>query len=96
MLYIISSLVWVGNVGLDQGTIRSVGTVPPRRPLSVPTQTKMEESILASCLVSHTPPQHTLRHRPPHILPTAQNTAADMDNLDDVSGLLFVTYGLPI
>ncbi|XP_034238105.1 probable Rho GTPase-activating protein CG5521 isoform X3 [Thrips palmi] len=62
----------------------SSGTVLPRRPLSVPVQAKMDESLLASCLVSHTPPQHTLRHRPPHILPTSQNTAADMDNLDDL------------
>jgi hypothetical protein len=30
------------------------------------------------------PPQHTLRHRPPDILPTCDNGAEDMDNLDDV------------
>jgi hypothetical protein len=30
------------------------------------------------------PPQHTLRHRPPDVLPTCDNGAEDMDNLDDV------------
>ncbi|KAL1130227.1 hypothetical protein AAG570_013165, partial [Ranatra chinensis] len=29
-------------------------------------------------------PQHTLRHRPPHQLPTHFNSAHDMDNLDDL------------
>ncbi|KAK3931767.1 Ral GTPase-activating protein subunit alpha-2 [Frankliniella fusca] len=83
-----------GNVGTGPSVLAtSPSSVVPRRPLSVPIQTKMEESILASCLVSHTPPQHTLRHRPPHVLPTAQNTAADMDNLDDL--LQYIGYTSP-
>jgi hypothetical protein len=56
------------------------------RPISV--SSKLEEAMLTSSFVGgelHScPPQHTLRHRPPHILPTCDNGAEDMDNLDDV------------
>ncbi|XP_012275924.1 ral GTPase-activating protein subunit alpha-1 isoform X2 [Orussus abietinus] len=36
-------------------------------------------SSLQSCL-----PRHTLRHRDPNVLPTYENAASDMDNLDDL------------
>jgi hypothetical protein len=56
------------------------------RPISV--SCRLEEAMLTSSFVGgelHScPPQHTLRHRPPHILPTCDNGAEDMDNLDDV------------
>ncbi|KAK7793523.1 hypothetical protein R5R35_010590 [Gryllus longicercus] len=44
-------------------------------------------SLMASSLLygsAHCPPQHTLRHRPPNQLPTWENAAEDMDNLDDL------------
>ncbi|GLH07913.1 Probable Rho GTPase-activating protein CG5521 [Gryllus bimaculatus] len=46
-------------------------------------------SLMASSLLygsAHCPPQHTLRHRPPNQLPTWENAAEDMDNLDDYIG----------
>lgn len=79
-----SSLKYWASASGQNAHAPTSGIVLSRRPLSAPNQAKIEESILASCLVSHTPPQHTLRHRPPHVLPTIQNTAADMDNLDDL------------
>lgn len=39
---------------------------------------------IVSSLIGSAPPQHTLRHRPPHELPTCENADDDMDNLDDV------------
>ncbi|XP_049857449.1 probable Rho GTPase-activating protein CG5521 isoform X1 [Schistocerca gregaria] len=39
---------------------------------------------MLSSLVISSPPQHTLRHRPPHQLPTWEDGADDMDNLDDL------------
>ena len=45
---------------------------------------KTEEALLNSCIVGNIP-QHTLRHRPAHMLPTYENSAEDLDNLDDVS-----------
>ncbi|XP_066993863.2 probable Rho GTPase-activating protein CG5521 isoform X2 [Anabrus simplex] len=39
-------------------------------------------SMMMDC--GHCPPQHTLRHRPPDVLPTWENAAEDMDNLDDL------------
>ncbi|RZF33885.1 hypothetical protein LSTR_LSTR009909 [Laodelphax striatellus] len=44
---------------------------------------RIEESMLNSCIVTNLP-QHTLRHRPPHVLPTCENSAEDLDNLDDL------------
>ncbi|XP_039283019.1 ral GTPase-activating protein subunit alpha-1 [Nilaparvata lugens] len=44
---------------------------------------RFEESMLNSCIVTNLP-QHTLRHRPPHVLPTCENSAEDLDNLDDL------------
>ncbi|XP_069689068.1 probable Rho GTPase-activating protein CG5521 isoform X3 [Periplaneta americana] len=67
----------------DDERIESCG-IP--RPLSVPS--RLEEALLTSSFVGgelHScPPQHTLRHRPPHMLPTCDNGAEDMDNLDDL------------
>lgn len=39
--------------------------------------------MMNSCIVTGLP-QHTLRHRPPNELPTYENSAEDLDNLDDV------------
>ncbi|XP_075222670.1 putative Rho GTPase-activating protein CG5521 [Lycorma delicatula] len=44
---------------------------------------KFEENMLNSCIVTGLP-QHTLRHRPSHELPTFENSAEDLDNLDDL------------
>ncbi|XP_021917093.1 ral GTPase-activating protein subunit alpha-1 isoform X3 [Zootermopsis nevadensis] len=56
------------------------------RPISV--SSRLEEAMLTSSFVGgelhSSPPQHTLRHRPPDILPTCDNGAEDMDNLDDL------------
>lgn len=48
----------------------------------------LEETMLHSCMVGPMVPQHTLRHRSPNVLPTYENSADDLDNLDDVSFLL--------
>ena len=50
---------------------------------------KLEDTMLISGFLGgelHScPPQHTMRHRSPEVLPTCDNGAEDMDNLDDVS-----------
>ena len=43
------------------------------------------EDAMSSSLLVTSPPRHTLRHRPPGILPTHEDSAEDLDNLDDVS-----------
>jgi len=57
-------------------------------PRPIPISSRLEEAMLTSSFVGgelHScPPQHTLRHRPPDVLPTCDNGAEDMDNLDDV------------
>jgi len=40
--------------------------------------------MLNSYIVGPIVPQHTLRHRSPNILPTYENSADDLDNLDDL------------
>ncbi|GFG28404.1 hypothetical protein Cfor_11332, partial [Coptotermes formosanus] len=54
----------------------------------VSVSSRLEEAMLTSSFVGgelHScPPQHTLRHRPPDLLPTCDNGAEDMDNLDDL------------
>ena len=42
-----------------------------------------------SMLMASIPPRGTLRHRPPHVLPTFQNAAPDMDNLHDLLRCVF-------
>lgn len=44
---------------------------------------KFEENMMNSCIVTGLP-QHTLRHRPRNELPTFENSAEDLDNLDDL------------
>lgn len=44
-----------------------------------------DETLMTSSLVVTSPPRHTLRHRPPGTLPTHEDSADDLDNLDDVS-----------
>jgi len=42
--------------------------------------------------------QHTIRHRAPNVLPTFENSADDLDNLDDVYLMFqffFIIYNLP-
>ena len=64
----------------------------PRR---ISVSSRLEEAMLTSSFVGgelHScPPQHTLRHRPPDVLPTCDNGAEDMDNLDDVCMLYEMT-----
>lgn len=48
---------------------------------------RAEETQFVSYIAS-SPLQHTLRHRQPHVLPTVENSAPDLDNLDDVSAFL--------
>nr|CAD7424624.1 unnamed protein product [Timema monikensis] len=64
-----------GEEGLDNGSQPMSVYVP------VPTFKTEETSLLVGGVC---PPQHTLRHRPPHMLPTWDNGAEDMDNLDDL------------
>ncbi|KAK7072472.1 Ral GTPase-activating protein subunit alpha-2, partial [Halocaridina rubra] len=42
------------------------------------------DDIMSSSLVVTSPPRHTLRHRPAGILPTHEDSAEDLDNLDDL------------
>ncbi|XP_050708752.1 ral GTPase-activating protein subunit alpha-2-like isoform X3 [Eriocheir sinensis] len=42
------------------------------------------DDTMSSSLVVTSPPRHTLRHRPPGVLPTHEDSAEDMDNLDDL------------
>lgn len=45
----------------------------------------MTPSMMASLVPpAASPPMHTLRHRDAQTLPTFENGAPDMDNLDDV------------
>ncbi|KAK3890821.1 hypothetical protein Pcinc_005247 [Petrolisthes cinctipes] len=43
-----------------------------------------DETLMTSSLVVTSPPRHTLRHRPPGTLPTHEDSADDLDNLDDL------------
>lgn len=53
--------------------------------ITVDWSSKFRREDLSSVLPAQSsPPQHTMRHREPHILPTFSNAASDMDNLDDV------------
>ncbi|XP_068249956.1 ral GTPase-activating protein subunit alpha-2 isoform X1 [Palaemon carinicauda] len=42
------------------------------------------DDAMSSSLLITSPPRHTLRHRPPGILPTHEDSAEDLDNLDDL------------
>jgi len=46
---------------------------------------EVEESMLSCSALTSAVPHHAVRHRPPHQLPTFNNSAPDLDNLDDVS-----------
>lgn len=52
--------------------------------LDTKKRSQADDSVFMSYIAS-SPLQHTIRHRQPHILPTAENSAPDLDNLDDVS-----------
>lgn len=43
------------------------------------------DDAMSSSFVVTSPPRHTLRHRPPGVLPIHEDSADDLDNLDDVS-----------
>lgn len=49
---------------------------------SIQKNNEAEESIVTYNKNCQT--QHTIRHRAPNILPTFENSADDLDNLDDV------------
>ncbi|XKL61926.1 hypothetical protein PGB90_001759 [Kerria lacca] len=51
-----------------------------------------EDSQFTSYIASSSS-QHTLRHRQPHILPTVDNSAPDLDNLDDL--LQYISHTSP-
>ena len=53
------------------------------------TNTMTMSDMMTSSLIVTSPPRHTLRHRPPGILPSFEDSADDLDNLDDVSGFNF-------
>ncbi|PNF30190.1 Ral GTPase-activating protein subunit alpha-2 [Cryptotermes secundus] len=79
----------------EEETEDGVGICGSSKPISV--SSRLEEAMLTSSFVGgelHScPPQHTLRHRPPHMLPTCDNGAEDMDNLDDL--LQYLGYTSP-
>nr|XP_046485435.1 probable Rho GTPase-activating protein CG5521 [Neodiprion pinetum] len=59
--------------------------LPPPFGKPVDWSSKLRREDLSSVLPAQSsPPQHTMRHREPHILPTFANAASDMDNLDDL------------
>ena len=47
-------------------------------------QTNARDDPMTSSLLLTSPPRHTLRHRPPGVLPSFEDSADDLDNLDDV------------
>ena len=59
-----------------------------------------EELMLTSSFVGGTdgiqpsPPRLSIRHRPPNSLPTWEDTAEDMDNLEDVCAFYLFLYFL--
>lgn len=54
----------------------------PSSTLSTSVRSRHSVDVLNSCIV--TLPQYTMRHRPAHVLPRAQDSAPDLDNLDDL------------
>lgn len=56
--------------------------------LKTSSKKKAIEDTPFTSYIPSSPPQHTIRHRPPHVLPTVENSAGDLDNLDDVSDYL--------
>lgn len=51
---------------------------------SLEHHTDSRDDIMSSSFVVTSPPRHTLRHRPPGVLPTHEDSAEDLDNLDDL------------
>jgi hypothetical protein len=45
----------------------------------------IKDDLCSVMSLPNCPPRHTMRHHDPHVLPTYENGASDMDNLDDVS-----------
>ncbi|MPC07518.1 Ral GTPase-activating protein subunit alpha-2 [Portunus trituberculatus] len=88
----------------QQTTITSVttnfqtGAIPSPTGLGVPFSlaTALDtgrDDTMSSSLVVTSPPRHTLRHRPPGVLPTHEDSAEDLDNLDDL--LSYIGYTSP-
>ncbi|XP_058799896.1 probable Rho GTPase-activating protein CG5521 isoform X2 [Phymastichus coffea] len=48
------------------------------------TSKAVKDDLCSVLPIQSCPPRHTLRHHDPHILPTFENGASDMDNLDDL------------
>ncbi|XP_065226643.1 ral GTPase-activating protein subunit alpha-1 isoform X2 [Planococcus citri] len=59
---------------------------------SCPKKKQLEDARFTSYIPT-SPPQHMIRHRPPHVLPTVENSAGDLDNLDDL--LQYIGYTSP-
>lgn len=57
--------------------------------LTVPAGSHSTSSLNLSGL-SNSLSSHALRHRPKDELPTAENSADDLDNLDDVTHIIFL------
>lgn len=57
--------------------------------LTVPAGSLSTSSLNLSGL-SNSLSSHALRHRPKDELPTAENSADDLDNLDDVTHIIFL------
>ncbi|KAJ8670226.1 hypothetical protein QAD02_001485 [Eretmocerus hayati] len=63
----------------------SNGEVEIHQSKSANTSLKMVKDDLCSVMpLQNCPPRHTMRHHDPHILPTFENGASDIDNLDDL------------
>lgn len=73
-----------------QTTNFQTGPIPSPTGLGVPFSLATgldanRDDTMSSSLVVTSPPRHTLRHRPLGVLPTHEDSAEDLDNLDDVS-----------
>ncbi|KAK7603642.1 hypothetical protein V9T40_003641 [Parthenolecanium corni] len=63
------------------------------RLLLINSKKEQVEDVPFISYVTSSPLQNTIRHRPPHILPTVENSAPDLDNLDDL--LQYIGYTSP-
>ncbi|XP_015587095.1 ral GTPase-activating protein subunit alpha-1 isoform X3 [Cephus cinctus] len=74
---------WDSSILYSQPCVDENPSTPFTKP--VDWSIKLRKEDLSSIVSSQSsPPQHTMRHREPHILPTFANAASDMDNLDDL------------
>lgn len=70
----------------DDATLRR----PTKPPPPLVTRTQREELLTSSFIggdgniIQPSPPRLSVRHRPPNSMPKWEDTAEDMDNLEDV------------